>query len=198
MSTRPSPGTKPKKIVLAYSGGLDTSVILRWLIETYGSEVVAFTADLGQGEELIPIRDKAFRTGAGVPYASYGEDAVEAQAALNRPAFVNELVAQWIPQIPDVAALLADSNRPTRVADVGCGLGWAAMAREGAPTLTLLAVALLLNAMMQVPYCMQLAYGLSWIGTVTNGTGVLLVTPLMLLLVQRYGMLGGWVFTCTP
>jgi argininosuccinate synthase len=56
--------SKPKKIVLAYSGGLDTSVILRWLIETYGSEVVAFTADLGQGEELIPIRDKALRTGA--------------------------------------------------------------------------------------------------------------------------------------
>jgi argininosuccinate synthase len=55
---------KPKRIVLAYSGGLDTSVILRWLIETYGSEVVAFTADLGQGEELIPIRDKALRTGA--------------------------------------------------------------------------------------------------------------------------------------
>ena len=56
--------SKPKKIVLAYSGGLDTSVILRWLIGTYGSEVVAFTADLGQGEELIPIRDKALRTGA--------------------------------------------------------------------------------------------------------------------------------------
>jgi argininosuccinate synthase len=56
--------SKPKQIVLAYSGGLDTSVILRWLIETYGSEVVAFTADLGQGEELIPIRDKALRTGA--------------------------------------------------------------------------------------------------------------------------------------
>jgi argininosuccinate synthase len=55
---------KPKKIVLAYSGGLDTSVILRWLIETYGAEVVAFTADLGQGEELIPVRDKAIRTGA--------------------------------------------------------------------------------------------------------------------------------------
>ena len=53
-----------KKVVLAYSGGLDTSVILRWLIETYHSEVVAFCADLGQGEELIPIRDKALRTGA--------------------------------------------------------------------------------------------------------------------------------------
>jgi argininosuccinate synthase len=55
---------RPRKIVLAYSGGLDTSVILRWLIETYQAEVVAFTADLGQGEELIPVRDKALRTGA--------------------------------------------------------------------------------------------------------------------------------------
>jgi argininosuccinate synthase len=53
-----------KKVVLAYSGGLDTSVILRWLIETYRCEVVAFCADLGQGEELIPVRDKALHTGA--------------------------------------------------------------------------------------------------------------------------------------
>jgi argininosuccinate synthase len=53
-----------KKVVLAYSGGLDTSVILRWLIETYRCEVVAFCADLGQGEELAPIREKATRTGA--------------------------------------------------------------------------------------------------------------------------------------
>jgi hypothetical protein len=52
---------------------------------------------------------------------------VEAQAALNRPAFVNELAAEWIPQIPDVRALLADSGRATRLADVGCGLGWAAI-----------------------------------------------------------------------
>ena len=48
-----------KKVVLAYSGGLDTSVILRWLQVTYGSEVVTFTADLGQGEELGPARQKA-------------------------------------------------------------------------------------------------------------------------------------------
>ena len=48
-----------KKIVLAYSGGLDTSVILRWLQETYRCEVVTFTADLGQGEELAPARKKA-------------------------------------------------------------------------------------------------------------------------------------------
>src|SRR5258706_632998 len=48
-----------KKVVLAYSGGLDTSVILKWLQITYGCEVVTFTADLGQGEELAPARAKA-------------------------------------------------------------------------------------------------------------------------------------------
>ena len=48
-----------KKVVLAYSGGLDTSIILRWLQETYGCEVVTFTADIGQGEELEPARAKA-------------------------------------------------------------------------------------------------------------------------------------------
>ena len=53
-----------KKIVLAYSGGLDTSVILRWLQETYRCEVVTFTADLGQGEELEPARQKAELMGA--------------------------------------------------------------------------------------------------------------------------------------
>ena len=49
----------PKKVVLAYSGGLDTSIILKWLQEEYGCEVVTFTADLGQGEELEPARKKA-------------------------------------------------------------------------------------------------------------------------------------------
>jgi argininosuccinate synthase len=48
-----------KKVVLAYSGGLDTSIILKWLQETYGCEVVTFTADLGQGDELSPARKKA-------------------------------------------------------------------------------------------------------------------------------------------
>ena len=49
----------PKKVVLAYSGGLDTSIILKWLQEEKGCEVVTFTADLGQGEELEPARRKA-------------------------------------------------------------------------------------------------------------------------------------------
>src|SRR5215216_2354496 len=52
-----------KKVVLAYSGGLDTSVILKWLHTTYGCEVVTFTADLGQGEELEPARKKALLLG---------------------------------------------------------------------------------------------------------------------------------------
>ena len=51
--------SKPKKVVLAYSGGLDTSIILKWLQIEYGCEVVTFTADLGQGEELEPARKKA-------------------------------------------------------------------------------------------------------------------------------------------
>ncbi len=55
---------EPKRVVLAYSGGLDTSVILRWLLERYRCEVVAFCADLGQGEELVTVRDRALATGA--------------------------------------------------------------------------------------------------------------------------------------
>ena len=55
--------SRVKKVVLAYSGGLDTSIILKWLQETYGCEVVTFTADLGQGEELEPARKKALLLG---------------------------------------------------------------------------------------------------------------------------------------
>ncbi len=53
----------PKKVVLAYSGGLDTSIILKWLQTEYGCEVITFTADLGQGEELEPARQKALMLG---------------------------------------------------------------------------------------------------------------------------------------
>jgi len=55
--------TSVKKVVLAYSGGLDTSVILKWLQESYGCEVVTFTADIGQGEEVEPARAKARQMG---------------------------------------------------------------------------------------------------------------------------------------
>ena len=58
-----TPTTAPKKVVLAYSGGLDTSIILKWLQTEFGCEVVTFTADLGQGEELEPARAKALKMG---------------------------------------------------------------------------------------------------------------------------------------
>ena len=62
-SSRARHMSEVKKVVLAYSGGLDTSVILKWLQETYQCEVVTFTADLGQGEELEPARQKAQQLG---------------------------------------------------------------------------------------------------------------------------------------
>jgi argininosuccinate synthase len=64
-----------KKVVLAYSGGLDTSVILKWLEETYGCEVVTFTADIGQGEELDPARAKAQAMGVKAIYIEDLKDA---------------------------------------------------------------------------------------------------------------------------
>jgi argininosuccinate synthase len=61
-------GNTIKKIVLAYSGGLDTSVIIKWLKEQYGCEIIAFAADVGQGQELDPVREKALATGASKVY----------------------------------------------------------------------------------------------------------------------------------
>jgi argininosuccinate synthase len=60
--------SKVNKIVLAYSGGLDTSVIIQWLKEKYDCEIIAFCADVGQGEELDPVREKALKTGASKVY----------------------------------------------------------------------------------------------------------------------------------
>lgn len=57
-----------KKVVLAYSGGLDTSIIIPWLKENYGYEVIAVAADVGQGEELAPLQEKAIKTGASKIY----------------------------------------------------------------------------------------------------------------------------------
>jgi argininosuccinate synthase len=59
---------KAKKVVLAYSGGLDTSIIIPWLKENYGCEVIAYAADVGQGEELAPLNEKAIKTGASKIY----------------------------------------------------------------------------------------------------------------------------------
>ena len=59
---------KAKKVVLAYSGGLDTSIIIPWLKENYDCEVIAYAADVGQGEELDPLNEKAIKTGASKIY----------------------------------------------------------------------------------------------------------------------------------
>lgn len=74
---------------------------------------------------VLPQLTEAYRTGAGVPYAAYGRDAVTAQAALTRPAFVHGFVNEWLPALPDVLERLQDTQRPARVADLGCGVGWA-------------------------------------------------------------------------
>ena len=59
---------KINKVVLAYSGGLDTSIIIKWLIETYGCEVIAYCADLGQDEDMKAVKKKALKTGASKAY----------------------------------------------------------------------------------------------------------------------------------
>ena len=69
-----------KKIVCAYSGGLDTSVMVPWLKENYGAEVITYTGDLGQGDDLAAIKQKALNTGA-----------VAAEVDDLRERFVNEL-----------------------------------------------------------------------------------------------------------
>src|SRR6201993_4004923 len=76
---------------------------------------------------VLPLLADAYRTGAGVPYAAYGPDGVSAQSALNRPAFVNAMVAEWLPRLPDVLARLQEQADPARVADLACGTGWAAI-----------------------------------------------------------------------
>jgi SAM-dependent methyltransferase len=75
-----------------------------------------------------PIDDllTAFRTGRGVPYERYGDDFREGQGRINRPTFLSDLGAEWIPAMPDVDERLR-SDPPARVADVGCGFGWSAV-----------------------------------------------------------------------
>ena len=73
---------KPKKVVVAYSGGLDTSIIIPWLKENYSCEVIAMTGDVGQGEELEGLREKALATGARLEIGHLPEEAVEGAHAV--------------------------------------------------------------------------------------------------------------------
>ena len=80
----------PKKVVLAYSGGLDTSVILPWIRETYGAEVIAFAAELGQGSELKGIKRKALASGASPCWPTAG-------AALSGAGADGRIKLSWSP-----------------------------------------------------------------------------------------------------
>lgn len=70
---------------------------------------------------------EAFRTGEGVSYQHYGPEAVSVQEALNRPAYENKLVSEWLPRIPDVLARLRDTTQLARVADFCTGSGWSSI-----------------------------------------------------------------------
>ena len=74
----------------------------------------------------LPQLVDAYRTGAGVPFADYGADLREGQAAVNRPAFLRQLAQEWLPAMPDVHAVL-QGQAPARVADFGCGFGWSSI-----------------------------------------------------------------------
>lgn len=77
--------------------------------------------------DVLPKLERAFRTGDGVSYAEYGTSAVAVQGALNRPWYTHSLAQEWLPRLPDIEAKLKDPARAARVADVGCGVGWAAI-----------------------------------------------------------------------
>jgi SAM-dependent methyltransferase len=91
---------------------------------TYLGGMADIVAAMGR---VLPLLVESFRTGQGVPYAAYGPDGVSAQSALNRPAFVHQLVNEWLPQLPDVLARLQDRSHPAAVGDFGCGTGWASI-----------------------------------------------------------------------
>ena len=87
----------------------------------YAAGLAAILPAVGRA---FPQLVEAFRSGAGVPYTAYGQEAVIAQEALNRPAYVNSLVAEWVPAVPGLHDVL---SRGARVADLGTGAGWSAI-----------------------------------------------------------------------
>ena len=121
-------------LVTADSTDVDTAtftaaegVIETLVEETSPAYLGGLTLVVSAVGRILPDLVEAFRTGEGVPYTRYGPEGIEAQAAMNRPAFVNELAASWLPAIPDVLARLQDTKNPAHVADVGCGVGWASI-----------------------------------------------------------------------
>jgi ubiquinone/menaquinone biosynthesis C-methylase UbiE len=90
---------------------------------SYLAYVGRFAAALGQA---TPALLDAFRTGGGVSWATFGEDAREAQAEQGRPLFLQLLSSDWLPKVPDVHARLS-SGEPVQVADIACGAGWSSI-----------------------------------------------------------------------
>src|SRR4051812_36738143 len=78
--------------------------------------------------QTLPQVIDAFRTGGGVPYQAYGADLRNGIARVNRPMFVNQLAADWIPALPDIEEQLRRPDPPAHVADLGCGSGWSTVA----------------------------------------------------------------------
>jgi SAM-dependent methyltransferase len=78
--------------------------------------------------QTLPQVIDAFRTGGGVPYQAYGADLRNGIARVNRPMFVNQLAADWIPALPDIEEQLRRTDPPAHVADLGCGSGWSTVA----------------------------------------------------------------------
>ncbi|WP_345382911.1 class I SAM-dependent methyltransferase [Pseudonocardia yuanmonensis] len=91
----------------------------------YLAPLASLVVSLGQ---TLPAVLEAFRTGSGVPYAAYGEDLRTGIARLNRPMFLHQLGTDWVPALPDIEARLRATDKPARVADLGCGSGWSSIA----------------------------------------------------------------------
>jgi 2-polyprenyl-3-methyl-5-hydroxy-6-metoxy-1,4-benzoquinol methylase len=91
----------------------------------YLAPLASQMASLGQA---VPLVLQAFRTGGGVPYLAYGDDLRTGIARLNRPMFLHQLAAEWIPAMPDIDSRLRCTDPPARVADLGCGGGWSSIA----------------------------------------------------------------------
>ena len=107
-----------KKVVLAYSGGLDTSIILRWLKDEYQCEIVTFTADIGQGEEVEPARAKAEAAGIKEIYIDDLREEFARDLCLSRcfvPTLFTKVSTYLAPPLPDrlIAKRLIEIARET-------------------------------------------------------------------------------------
>jgi SAM-dependent methyltransferase len=116
-------GDDPSSAVFSVADGVRETLVDE-ISPFYMGGLAYITAAVGRA---IPSLVAAFRTGDGVPYAAYGAEAVTAQEAMNRPAYENSLIDEWLPQVPDIQARLADTSRPARVADLGAGVGWSSI-----------------------------------------------------------------------